>query len=242
MRVIILAAGRGRRMLSQTETKPKCLIEVGGKALIDWQISAFREAGLLDIGLVTGYKSELLKEYALKQFHNPKWATTNMVFSLLAAKEWLIKYECVIGYSDLFFQAPGLIPLLNSGCKLKVLYDPNWRSLWEARFDDPLSDAETFKINDQGLITEIGKKTKAIDEIQGQYMGLVKISPDAWKSVLSTLDNLSSVQIRNLQMTKLLQLLIETKSIDVCAVPYFGFWSEVDSQTDLEFLSAQLPL
>jgi hypothetical protein len=72
-------------------------------------------------------------------------------------------------------------------------------------------------------------------------MGLIKIAPEAWGRVLNALDNLSLTQVKNLQMTHLLQLLIEAKSLDVCSIPYFGFWSEVDSQTDLALLNSQLP-
>jgi choline kinase len=228
-------------MTGETQTKPKCLVKVAGRPLIDWQLAAYHDLGITDIGVVTGYKSQMLEEYPIKKFHNSEWASTNMVYSLLAARDWLESDECIIGYSDLFFLAPGLIPLRDSVSNLSVLFDPNWRQLWEMRFDNPLSDAETFRINDKSLITEIGYKAKTIEEIQGQYMGLIKIAPEAWGRVLNALDNLSLTQVKNLQMTHLLQLLIEAKSLDVCSIPYFGFWSEVDSQTDLALLNSQLP-
>ncbi len=76
MKAIILAAGRGSRMKSLTEERPKCLVELAGKALLDWQLEALREAGVSEIAIVTGYKRELLANRGLVEFYNPRWAET----------------------------------------------------------------------------------------------------------------------------------------------------------------------
>ena len=102
MKAIILAAGRGSRMKSLTDEKPKCLIELNGKPLLEWQLEALRGAGIEDIAIVTGYKKELLHRYGLKEFHNSLWAETQMVSSLMCANEWLQQSECVVSYSDIF--------------------------------------------------------------------------------------------------------------------------------------------
>ena len=66
MKGIILAAGRGSRMGDMTDQKPKCLIELNGQSLIDHQLNAFKDAGIEDIALITGYKRELLSKYGSK--------------------------------------------------------------------------------------------------------------------------------------------------------------------------------
>ena len=63
MKGLILAAGRGRRMMSLTESVPKCLLEIDGKPLLQRQIEAMKEAGISEIAIVTGYKSNLLKKF-----------------------------------------------------------------------------------------------------------------------------------------------------------------------------------
>ena len=70
MKAIILAAGRGSRLKNLTDERPKCLVELHGKALLDWQLEALREAGIKKIGIVTGYKRELLARQDLVQFYN----------------------------------------------------------------------------------------------------------------------------------------------------------------------------
>ena len=53
MRVIVIAAGRGRRLMPTTENVPKCFAEVSGKRLIDWAVDAFAANGINDEYLAT---------------------------------------------------------------------------------------------------------------------------------------------------------------------------------------------
>ena len=147
MKAIILAAGRGLRMRDLTDERPKCLVEMRGKVLLDWQLEALRGAGVSDIAIVAGYKSELLSNRGLVEFQNPRWAETNMVSSLACAQEWLLSEPCIVSYSDIFYEALAVESLIKSTARLAITYDPHWLKLWEKRFDDPLLDAETFRLN-----------------------------------------------------------------------------------------------
>ena len=60
MNAIILAAGQGKRLASLTKNKPKCMINLFGKTLLEWQVSVFKKCGISDISVVTGYHSELI--------------------------------------------------------------------------------------------------------------------------------------------------------------------------------------
>ena len=102
MKAIILAAGRGSRMKELTAENHKCLVELRGKPLLEWQLLALREAGIGEIAIVTGYKRELLSQYGLAEFHNPRWEKTNMVSSLACAERWLQVGPCIVSYSDIF--------------------------------------------------------------------------------------------------------------------------------------------
>ena len=145
MKAIILAAGRGSRMKDLTEERPKCLVELRGKVLLDWQLEALRAAGIEEIAIVTGYKSELLTNRGLVEFHNARWAETNMVSSLASAQAWLEAEPCIVSYSDIFFNPGAVQSLITCTASLGVTYDPNWLGLWIQRFGDPLLDAETFR-------------------------------------------------------------------------------------------------
>ena len=209
MRAIILAAGRGSRMKSLTIDQPKCLIAVNGKPLLEWQISALKAAGIDEIAIVTGYRRELLQSYGLKEFHNSGWAKTQMVTSLTCAAEWLLSGDCIVSYSDIFYEAQAIGSLIECKAELCITHDPHWEELWRQRFDDPLSDAETFRVDSEGYLLEIGGKAETMAEINGQYMGLLKFSIDGAKKFLKTCGDLDPHIMANMHMTQLLNLMIQ---------------------------------
>lgn len=233
MKAIILAAGRGSRMKNLTDECPKCLVELRGKSLLDWQLKALREAGITEIAIVTGYKRELLVGRGLVEFHNPRWAETNMVSSLACAAEWLETDFCVVSYSDIFYDASAVTALMNCQAMLAVTYDANWQALWEKRFGDPLLDAETFRMKADGTLAEIGNKPKTVEEVEGQYMGLLRFTPQGWGEVVRIRSALPAEQCDRMHMTGTLQKVIEAGRVPVAAVPYRDEWGEVDSADDL---------
>ena len=233
MKGIILAAGRGSRMKNLTENNLKCLVELHGKSLLDIQIETLKSAGVTEIGIVTGYKKNLLSDRKLTQFHNKRWKETNMVFSLTCADDWLVSEPCIVSYSDIFYGTDAVNSLIYSNESLAITYDPNWLKLWQKRFSDPLVDAETFRLTSENKLAEIGKKPKIIDEIEGQYMGLLRFTPKGWAEVLKVLSNLKKHESDMIQMTQALQKVIESNNVLIDALPYEGKWGEIDSQEDL---------
>jgi choline kinase len=233
MKAIILAAGRGSRMKSLTDERPKCLIELHGKALLDWQLESLRKAGISEIAIVTGYKRELLVNRELVEFHNMRWAETNMVSSLACAEEWLQTEPCIVSYSDIFYSPTAVRLLIRCLAPLAVTYDPNWLKLWTQRFGDPLLDAETFRLTPEHTLAEIGNKPTLVDEVQGQYMGLLRFTPEGWMEVQRIRSNLTLEQCDKIHMTGILQKVIDAKCFHIKAVPYLGEWGEIDSADDL---------
>lgn len=232
MKAIILAAGRGSRLLNLTDHRPKCLLKLNGKTLLDWQIGALKGAGIKteDILVVSGYcKDQIYGDFVT--IENTRWFETNMVASLMTTRDWLQKYTCIVSYSDIIFPSDAVVRLINQTTdNLTILYDSNWQKLWEKRFEDPLSDAESF-IEINGVLKDIGRSNVKISEIQGQYMGLLKFTPKSAQWIFDVLDNDQQLEDR-LDMTALLQLLIK-KGKCIKAVPWEGTWCEIDSQQDL---------
>ena len=233
MKGIVLAAGRGSRMGHLTMEKPKCLLEIRGNSLLSMQLKAFSENGITEIGVVTGYAREKLALENIKEFYNPDWENSNMVVSLTCAEEWLKNDTCIISYSDIFYESTAIGLLKNADASIAITYDPNWRVLWERRFFDPLDDAETFKINNESEVLEIGGIPKSMDEIEGQYMGLIRFTPDSWKTAKTILNGLSSQNRNRLHMTELLNTIATDSVLQLLAIAYNGDWGEVDSPADL---------
>jgi choline kinase len=166
-------------------------------------------------------------------FENLRWAETNMVMSLVAAAPWLQTDSVVISYADIFYRHDIVRDLIAASGDLVVAYDRNWRTLWTRRFADPLSDAETFRTNARGELLEIGRRATRIENIEGQYMGLLKFTPKAWGKVETVLAGVDAVARSKMDMTTLLRALLES-GFAINTVGVAGQWGEIDSASDLE--------
>lgn len=239
MRGVILAAGRGSRMGRLTADRPKCLTRLAGKPLFGWQIEALRAAGVEDLGVVRGYLGQLVSGEGLTAFENPRWAQTNMVATLTCARAWLEAAPCIVSYADILFHPQAVRVLKEAQADLAITYDRGWLRLWSERFADPLSDAETFRVSAVGRLTEIGRRPTSLVDVEGQYMGLLKFTPEGWRQVQRLLKRLDSGTRDRLDMTSLLQRLLAA-GVSVVGVAVDGHWCEVDSESDLRLYEAKL--
>jgi choline kinase len=236
MKAIILAAGRGSRMGELTRDKPKCLVEIHGKPLLELQLAAIQSSGIdkSNIAIVSGYKNESLSKYKLKEFHNSRWENTNMVSSLSCASSWLNNEPCIVSYSDIFYESLAVKLLMDCTATIAITFDTKWQLLWEKRFENPLSDAETFCLKNNNILSGIGKKAKTMEEIEGQYMGVLRFEPRGWSEVTRIRAIMTDSECDQMDMTGLLQKIIEQKNIQIQAIAYDKSWGEVDSLEDLE--------
>jgi choline kinase len=236
VRAVILAAGRGSRLGRHTDDQPKCLVEVGGRSLLDRHLETLSAAGAAEIAVVTGYRAASLAARVPVTFHAPRWQETNMVVSLTAAAPWLRAAPCLVVYGDIFATAATAAALAAAPGDLAIAYDPHWLDLWSRRFTDPLEDAETFRLRGDGTVSEIGGRAASVDEIEGQYMGLLRFTPAVWRRVEKYLDALAPRARDALDMTALLRALIATGE-PVRAVPRIGPWGEIDHSSDVALYS-----
>lgn len=68
VRAILLSAGQGKRLLPLTSDRPKCLIKVGARTLLEWQVDALLETGVREIVIVSGYRSDLVEKLVQKRY------------------------------------------------------------------------------------------------------------------------------------------------------------------------------
>lgn len=243
MKMVILAAGQGTRLRPLTDDKPKCMVSFKDKPIIDYIFEAALQNGISDISVVAGYKKEAIfsnyKDKKMKYCVNEDFERTNMVSSLFCA-ESEFDDDIIISYSDIIYTPEVLRRLIQIEDDVSVVVDLNWRKLWELRMDNPLSDAETMKIDRGGNIIELGRKTDNYEDIQGQYIGLIKIRKnilsevvDLYKNTLDKTATYDGKDYDNMYMTSFIQLIID-RLTPVKAVFIKGGWIEVDSIQDLE--------
>ena len=177
MKILVLAAGQGKRLRPLTNDIPKCMVSYKNKPIIDYIINTAKSSGINKIAVVSGYKKNILKKHLDKSlltfYSNDEYDSTNMVTTLFAAKEYMDD-DLIISYSDIVYKKDILKKLIDSNHEIGVVIDRKWRDLWAKSMDNPLADAETLKFQN-GKIIELGKKPKNFKEIEGQYIGLIKI-------------------------------------------------------------------
>ena len=238
MKSIILAAGEGTRLRPLTNDRPKCMVELFGKPLLQHQVEVLRECGIEDIIVVTGYLASKANTPGIRTIHNPRYAETNMVVSLFCAEAEFTE-DILISYGDIVFHESIVQEMIHSRTPIAVAVDKQWEALWRIRMEDPLSDAETLKLANDGTITELGKKPDSMDDIEGQYIGMIRIRRDALKQVQTFYKEMNRSAIYDgksfdaMYMTSFLSE-VRRSVAPLQAVQINGGWCEVDSLEDLE--------
>lgn len=249
-KAIILAAGQGTRLRPYTDHVPKCMVEAAGRPLLLWHLDTIEACGITKIALIAGYKAEKITDPRVTKIVNERYATTNMIESLFAAESWL-NGDVIIAYGDIVYSKEVLKAMIQDDRDVVVACDEDWESYWSQRFADPLSDAETFVKGPDGKVVSLGKKTTDRNQVQGQYIGLVKLSPTGCKRIkeLYHAAKYDPKQQKNAwgsgrtlelaYMTDLLNYLASNGGLHYKSI-YRG-WVEVDDHSDLEIAKNLLP-
>ena len=244
LKAIILAAGQGERLRPLTANIPKCMVDFFGKSILKRQIDIFQKLGIDDISVVTGYCDDKINVDNIKKFKNKNFMTTNMVESLFTAEEKLTD-SVIVSYGDIIFESNIIQNLINSRHDISVVVDKNWKNLWNVRFENPLDDAESLVLDKNGLILELGQKVENIDNIQGQFIGLMKFQNDGLVDIIKFYKKMKLIANSSINplnpnlpfeksfMTDFLQGLIHNNQ-KLNAIIIKNGWLEIDSLKDYD--------
>jgi L-glutamine-phosphate cytidylyltransferase len=229
---LILAAGRGTRIRSIHGEHPKCLISSDGEAILDHQINGLFATGIREIGIVVGYEHDQIIKHVQKRYrdelhrfcfiHNPRYETTNNIYSLWLAKEWLKGEAFMCLNADVLCEPEILIPAAGATSPISMIVDPEWRD-------------ETMKVviqNDR--VVKMNKKISHV-EFSGTYIGITTFSLEIQHDLFRALDRLVSDGYLNEFFNVAVQELADagvrvgfTSTTGLC-------WAEIDDPTDLAF-------
>jgi hypothetical protein len=104
--------------------------------------------------------------------------------------------------------------------------------LWKKRFDNPLEDLETFQVDSNGTLKDIGSKPTSYDQIGGQYMGIVKFTPNGWNLFMQSLKN-TTKSLEKVDMTSMLNATLRS-GIEIQCVRCSDLWLECDNLNDVK--------
>ena len=180
MIAVILAAGMATRLRPLTDRCPKCLLEVGGKSLLQRSLDALMENGIRMFVVVTGYKGEMIEGFirdhyqeqiargdaAFRFIGNKDYATTNNIYSLWLARPEVDGREFLLLDSDLLYDSKLITVMLSQpGAALSVNRHP-------------LGEEEMKVVVDNGHTIVAINKTCNPAEAYGESVGVEKFSAD----------------------------------------------------------------
>lgn len=258
MKVIILAAGQGTRLRPLTDNRPKCMVEIHGRSILERQLDTMHACGIqdTDITIIAGYRGDLLQDkFANTEINiivNEDYEKTNMVCSLMCARELMETQEDVlISYGDIIYNEGVLKKILAVDEASSVIVDDGWYSYWSERCENPLDDAETLMFDENDYLTEIGQKTTELEKVQSQYIGLMRFRREGLKSLLSLAKEAeertakgkalwrTTRTYQKMYMTDLLQGLIDEGN-RLKAIHIHRGWFEIDDIEDLHVVESKI--
>ncbi|OQY98975.1 MAG: hypothetical protein B6D35_10635 [Candidatus Brocadia sp. UTAMX2] len=224
-----------------TKNIPKGMLVLKGRTLIEWQIKKLKSCGLKDIVIVTGYRNEAISYGGITYFHNNDFAKTNMVETLMCARE-VLNTDILVSYSDIVYSEELAGMVMECPAEIGVAVDKSWRDYWMMRYGTTETDLETLNLSVDGRIIEIGRPVNTSEGIDYRYIGLIKFSDRGIARAIKLYDKKraknepwkqSGKSFRQGFMTDLLYELIQ-EGTDVMPVITTGGWLEFDTEGDYE--------
>ena len=174
-KVLIIAAGLGSRLKKHTENLPKCMLDFGGKTLLQRQLDAYKKCDIKSISLIRGYKKDKIKYKGIKYFENTDYKNNNILNSIFYAEK-VINGNIIISYSDILFDSSVVQRTIESDHDISVVVDIDWRGYYVGRKDHPISEAENVIFNSNNEVEKIGKINTGNQEVHGEFIGMIKLS------------------------------------------------------------------
>lgn len=176
VKAIIIAAGMGSRLGPYTEDLPKCMLNFGGKTLLQRQLDAYRECGITDFALVRGYKKEKINYENIRYHDNDDFESNNILNSLFYAEDEF-NGNVIVSYSDILFESQVVERLLQSHHDISIVVDIDWKGYYVGRKDHPIDEAENVIFDANGNVVEIGKILTDKHDVHGEFIGMMKFTP-----------------------------------------------------------------
>jgi len=259
---IIAAAGFEKQLLPLIEDKPKCLLDIKGKTILERQVATLNESNIKEIALVRGYKKEAITLPNIRYYDNDRYEDTGELFSLFCAENEM-KGRCLFLYGDIIFEAAVLEKLLKSSADISLVVDLAWYDQQQhgqsaphikpdlVSLQDPPGQSYLFRYitpDEQNRILKIGQHIPH-EQAHGEFIGLAMFSErgiEAFKQVYRAAQEKfqntgfhEAGSLNKASFTDMIQELIDTGHSVNC-VPTFKGWMEVDSFEEYQQAWAKL--
>jgi choline kinase len=247
-KAIIVAAGRGRRLGQNTNDIPKCMVKVGGRPILHWQLRAMAAAGIRDVVIVRGYLGERIDPGTtpVRFIDNREWEHNNILASLMCASAEFAG-GFYFSYCDIVYAPSVVARLATEATQLaaaSLVVDRRWADAYRGRDLHPVSEAELAAVESTPeRVVQVGKGAVPAAIAVGEFIGLAHFSADGagalaehWQRALrgGGLDAPfgRAKTLRQAYLTDALNAMADAGGV---LAPAFidGEWREIDTQQDL---------
>jgi choline kinase len=189
VRAIIIAAGRGSRLGSETDQLPKTLVPVMGRPMLDWILEALAAAGFgrRDVVFVCGYRAEVVQARypEFTYVKNASWEHNNILASLLHARAFMAA-GFVSTYGDIVYENEIVRKLVAAPGDLVLGCDTDFRRRYAGRTQHPESDAEKLRAEGSRVL-ELGRQIPS-SAASGEFIGVMKATPRGAEQLMTAYD------------------------------------------------------
>ncbi|MCX7025253.1 MAG: aminotransferase class I/II-fold pyridoxal phosphate-dependent enzyme [Spirochaetes bacterium] len=238
---IILAAGMGKRLGKYTQDGTKCMVRVNGVSLIERALDSLHDAGIRRVVLVVGYRAERLRAFLggkypdleLVYVTNEVYATTNNIYSLWLARDFLAAEDTLLLESDLVFEKEMLAELVD---------DPEPNLAVVSKFEAWMDGTVTLVDEARDIVGVIDKRDFTWARVDDYYktVNIYKFSAEFSKRYyLPFLDAYLAAFGENQYYEQVLKVLAFLEDVRLKAHPVSGRrWYEIDDANDLAVAEA----
>tara|TARA_Y100001934_G_scaffold279733_1_gene384430 strand:- start:3790 stop:4530 length:741 start_codon:yes stop_codon:yes gene_type:complete len=231
MKVIILSAGQGRRLLPLTAGMPKCGVEICGRSLLEWQLREIAQCDVDEVVVVSGFHAEYVDELVdrmdmvpVRTLHNPFYdASDNLGTCWVARHE--MQGDFIILNGDTLFESGIMQKLLASEVDAPI-------TLVTDRKGD--YDEDDMKVVVEGnRLQRVGKQL-ALDTVNGESIGMMVFRDGGPELFVRTIEGLMRTD-RGLKMWYLSAIdgLAQEGQVSTCDIHGLS-WCEIDDRGDLD--------
>lgn len=235
---LIMAAGRGSRLGSATDERPKSLVDIGGTSPLELQLDLLAERGVSRVVVVTGYQhtmvSDAVAKSAMTRFDrtivwNPFWGVTNVLGSAWMAREHLDR-AFVYLHGDTVFEASILDDLLAGGDSPLLPID--------VRACEP--EQMKARVVD-GVVKRLSKELRATDTT-GEFIGIAYFPESAVRALIDGMDAVLARGGIQSYFEEAINWASQHRGMQPRAIETRGrLWTEIDFPEDLAFARQILP-
>lgn len=233
VKTLILSAGQGKRLSPLTDDRPKCLVDLAGRSVLEWQLLHLHQAGVTEAVVVTGFRADLVEAevarlklpgMTIRTLFNPFYSVTDNLATCWLAREEMRGGQFMILNGDTLFE-PGIAKRLISAPDAPITVTVD-------RKDDGVYDSDDMKVlTDGDALRAIGK---TITEYDAESIGFLRFNAEGSALFIKTLETIMRTPegLKRWYLSVINEIAHQHDVVRVCSIEGLD-WAEMDFPEDL---------